>query len=66
MLQVILKKNTLATHAMELIPKTFQDKEIFGFKVEKTTKINEIRSVAYLLTHKRTGAQFIHLYNEDT
>ena len=64
-MQVILKKNTLATHAMELIPKTFQDKEIFGFKVEKTTKINEIRSVAYLLAHKRTGAQFIHLYNED-
>ena len=65
MLQVILKKNTLATHAMELIPKTLQDKEIFGFKVETTTKINEIRSVAYLLTHKRTGAKFIHLHNED-
>ncbi len=39
--------------------------EQYGFIVEEITALPEVRSVAYRLTHKKSGAKLLHLHNED-
>ncbi|KMQ49916.1 hypothetical protein CHISP_3203 [Chitinispirillum alkaliphilum] len=39
--------------------------DLSGFSVDRIQKIPEIRSTAYIFTHKKTGAKLIHLFNQD-
>ncbi len=39
--------------------------ELHGFVVEEIASLPEVRSVAYRLTHKKSGAKLLHLHNED-
>jgi Zn-dependent M16 (insulinase) family peptidase len=36
-----------------------------GFLVSQVTPLPDLRTVAYLLSHERSGAQLLHLHNED-
>ncbi len=36
-----------------------------GFAVSEVTPLSDLRAVAYLLEHERSGARLLHLHNED-
>ena len=36
-----------------------------GFEVKDVTPLEALRSVAYQLEHKQSGARLLHLYNQD-
>ncbi|MEC7867089.1 MAG: insulinase family protein, partial [Candidatus Poribacteria bacterium] len=36
-----------------------------GFEVKDVTPLDALRSVAYQLEHKQSGARLLHLYNQD-
>ena len=38
---------------------------IAGFTVTRIQEIPELRSIAYVFTHNKTGARLLHLYNDD-
>jgi presequence protease len=38
---------------------------IAGFTVTHIQEIPELRSIAYIFTHNKTGARLLHLYNDD-
>jgi len=46
--------------------KNFQAAQrIHGFRCERVEDVPELRSRAFILTHERTGARLVHLFNED-
>ena len=42
-----------------------QGQELHGFRVDRVTELEELTSLAITLTHKATGCQVFHLYNDD-
>ncbi|MBN1797425.1 MAG: insulinase family protein [Spirochaetales bacterium] len=39
--------------------------ELHGFRVDRVTELDELASIGITLTHKATGCELFHLYNED-
>ncbi len=42
-----------------------KDQILSGFKITEVTPIPELRSIAIIASHIKTGARMVHLYNED-
>ncbi|MBL4889666.1 MAG: insulinase family protein [Candidatus Lindowbacteria bacterium] len=42
------------------------DQEIHGFRIESVTEISDIRSIAIIARHVKSGARFLHLHSQDS